>query len=87
MAVAVAVGFVVLPVVITPAQAQERIRCNFNVACQAKRDGVSMDVARERNKADLSCMRKAGFSRAQWMAYKVGDAKAAIYRACIASFR
>ena len=85
--VAAALGFAALSVLTSPAQAQERIRCNWDPVCQAKRDGISVSEATQRNKADLACMRKAGFTRAQWRAQSVDDGRANVYRTCIANAR
>jgi hypothetical protein len=83
--IAAALGVVALSAVTSPVLAQGRVNCNWDPVCQAKRDGISVEQAKLRTNRELSCMRKAGFTRAQWRARSVDSVRAGIYRACVAN--
>jgi hypothetical protein len=73
---------------LTPAsmQAQTKYRCNHDPVCQAKRDGVTVEQARQTDRKIATCARSAGVSADAWSRYAVpAGPKADKMRACMAS--
>ncbi|MDA9473107.1 hypothetical protein XI03_00815 [Bradyrhizobium sp. CCBAU 65884] len=62
----------------------QRINCNHDPVCQAKRDGTSVDEARKKDQGLTSCLSAVGYTQADWRAYKVPAGPATKVRACLA---
>ena len=49
-------------------QAQTAYKCHGDPVCQAKRDGVSVQQAKQKHAAIATCARRAGISANAWSA-------------------
>lgn len=80
-----------IALVASPALAAPPYACHHDPVCQAKRDGISVQEAKRRESGAepsnssphaLACMKKYGFTYAEWRAYTVPASKAEPYRRC-----
>ncbi|QOZ76665.1 hypothetical protein XH83_15115 [Bradyrhizobium sp. CCBAU 53351] len=78
----VASAFFVVSAGLTSAHA--RVVCHHDPVCQAQRDGTSVDQARKREQGVTDCVTAAGYTRADWSAYRVPEGPAKKVRACLA---
>jgi hypothetical protein len=78
-----------IALIASPALAAPPYACHHDPVCQAKRDGISVGEAKRRDTQGsdsspraLACMKKYGFTLAEWHAYSVPTSKAEPYRRC-----
>ena len=69
---------------LTPVLGQTKYRCNHDPVCQAKRDGVTVQQARQTDGKIARCARRAGVSADAWSQHTVpAGPKADKMRACM----
>ena len=59
--------------------------CHYNPECIAKRDGVSLAVARKQVAIAAACTRSAGYPLSAWASFSVPAGPADKIRACLTS--
>lgn len=62
----------------------QRINCNHDPVCQAKRDGRSVSESLRLDKAMTRCLRAVGYTQEDWHAYRVPAGPADKVRSCFA---
>lgn len=81
-----AVTFAVVGMTGTGASAQNKYNCHHDPVCQAKRDGVTVQEARQKDNKIAQCARRVGVSADAWSRYAVpAGPKADAMRACVGS--